>query len=90
MSDVEALGQAIEELTTNIQNAAQRVDEGTVMQMESLAETVDALCTAVGQLGNDAAQVLKPQMVELITSLDDLGTRLQRFMDEKREEMGRE
>ena len=87
MSSAEDLQQSIQDLISHIHNANERIHEGTIVELARLGETADALCQAVGQLTSAEAQMVKPQMAELISSLDMLEQSLQIFKDEKQREI---
>ena len=81
------LHRSIEDLTAYVQNAQRQVEDGSVVELGMLEETVETLCSAVQGLDGQAAQLVKPQMAELISSLDKLAVSLQDFIADKQKEI---
>ena len=81
------LHQSIEDLNAYVQNAQRQLQNGSVAELGLLEETVETLCTAVQSLEGPAAQLVKPQMAELISSLDQLAISLQDFIANKQKEI---
>ncbi|MEM7650773.1 MAG: hypothetical protein AAF204_01665 [Pseudomonadota bacterium] len=81
------LHQSIERLTAYVQNAERQVEKGAIVELGMLEETVDTLCNSVQSLEGPAAQLLKPQVAELVSSLDSLAVSLQDFIAQKQKEI---
>lgn len=81
------LHESIGGLNAYIQNARRQIDGGTVVELGALEETVDMLCASVQNMEGTAAQLLKPQMAELVSSLDEFAVSLQDFISLKQKEM---
>ena len=80
------LHESIEGLNAYIQNARRQIENGVIVELGSLEETVEMLCSAVAKMEGTSAQLLKPQMADLISSLDGLAVSLQDFMTLKQQE----
>ena len=87
MESPEKLNKTIEELTDYIRNAARQVDDGMIAELSMLEGTVQTLCESVQKMDGESAQLLKPQMAQLITSLDELAGRLKDFKASQEQNM---
>ena len=79
MSSAEQIKQQLEEITSFIEEAQKKLQEGEVINLSHLDHDVEKLCQATLQLPPNDAVTVQPIMGSMISKLEELGLALKDF-----------
>ena len=81
MSNTEQIAVRLQELTSFIQNAKEKLGNGEVVDLAHLDGEVEQICEQALKLKPEEALNVQPVMAEMISKLEELGLALKDFQD---------